>query len=285
MYTQLPAVGLLHNTVPCVAAVVTVTLPGLSAAPVVVSFVTTAVVTGVFWAVVLLSGFAVIAPTLTTDAAELFVKIESGVALPVVVVIFTVPIVGGVNVVVQVIDAPLPRVATGEVGEQMVFAPLSVTPAPEPVTAQVAFSAVSAPAFLQIVTTVTGVPTVTVCVTAPVACISACATLVCTQCVSPIVHVVGGVVHAAPGVVQPVGGVAVLSVMTFAMLVVDAGSDAFTWTLIVAVAVPFAGTELSVIVHSFAPVSLIAQPVNVGVAVPAATAASDVLSGNSSKNA
>ncbi len=68
---QLPAVGLLHITVPCVAGVVTVTLPGLSGAPVVVSFATTLVETGVFCAVVLLSGLAttLFKPTVTVTGA------------------------------------------------------------------------------------------------------------------------------------------------------------------------------------------------------------------------
>ncbi len=69
VYTQLPAVGLLHNTVPFVGCV-GVTLVGSSGAPVDESLAITFVVTAVFCGVVLLSGLAV-----TTSAPIVIVTI------------------------------------------------------------------------------------------------------------------------------------------------------------------------------------------------------------------
>lgn len=118
----------------------------------------------------------------------------------------------GVNVVVHVILLPLASV-TGGAATQLVVAPVGA-----PLTAQVAFTALCGPLFVQLVTTVTGVPTVTVCAVAPVAAMSALAAGVLT-------------VHAAP----QLGLALEVTVFTIAALLV---SGLTTLTVNVVLALP-----------------------------------------------
>ena len=141
---------------------------------------------------------------------------------------------------------------------QVLLTPVAVPGTP--VTAQVGAVAASGPRLVQLVTTVTGVPCVTVCVTAPVALMSAVATGVVTQRGSPATQAGGGVVQLeGEAVVQPGGGVVVLSVMTLVKLVVPVGSGVPTVTVKLAVAVPPAGTLAMVRVHRNEPVTVPAQ--------------------------
>ena len=110
--------------------------------------------------------------TLTCEVAVLLVSVAaegSGVLLAALVVSVTVPVAIGVKVVVQLITA-LSASVVGD-GVQTLLTP--VAPAGMPVTAQVAPLAVSGPKLVQLVKTVTGLPSVTVCVVAPVALMSA----------------------------------------------------------------------------------------------------------------
>ena len=199
--------------------------------------------------------------TLTSEVAVLLPAANapagSGVLLAAVVVKVTVPVATGVKVVVQLITA-LSASVVGD-GVQTLLTP--VAPAGMPVTAQVAPLAVSGPKLVQLVKTVTGLPSVTVCVVAPVALMSAVATGVFTQCVSGGVHTGGAPVQLdGEAVVQPGGGVVVVSVITLVMLALPVGSGVLTTvTVKFAVAVPPAGTLAMVMVHRKEPVTVPVQ--------------------------
>ena len=153
-----------------------------------------------------------------------------------------------------------------------------------PVTAHVGAVAASGPKLVQVVTTVTGVPCVTVCVTAPVAFMSALATSVVTQRGSPATQAGGGVVQLeGDAVVQPGGGFVVLSVMTLVKLVVPVGRGVPTVTVKLAVALPLAGTLAMVIVHRNEPVTVPVQLVVAPVPVRPAGKVALVFAGISSK--
>lgn len=142
----------------------------------------------------------------TSVVAVLLPRFGSGVELPAVVTIWIVPAFVGVNAVVQVI---VPFTGSGfgaGAGVHIVVAPGGVPLGK--LTTQVGFTAGSGPAFLQVVATVTGVPTVPGIVVGPEACMSACAAGTDTQ-VAFAAQVVGGVVQTAPLVVQPLGGAVV----------------------------------------------------------------------------
>ena len=204
--------------------------------------------------------------TLTCEVAVLLASVAaegSGVPLPAVVVRVTVPVTVGVKVVVQVMVLAAVAGATNTAklagaAVQVLLTPVAVPGTP--VTAHVGAVAASGPRLVQLVTTVTGVPCVTVCVTAPVALMSAVATGVVTQRGSPATQAGGGVVQLeGEAVVQPGGGVVVLSVMTLVKLVVPVGSGVPTVTVKLAVAVPPAGTLAMVMLHRKEPVTVPVQ--------------------------
>lgn len=241
-------------TVPCAGCVGT-TEAGLIVDPAAVSFAVTLIVTGVLNGVVPESGVGVIWPGLIVVVAVLFAGFESGVSLSAVVTITTGVALLGVNVVVQVMLLPTASVATGMLGVHV------VAPAGAPVTVQIAFAAAFGPPFVHVVVTVTGVPIVAGTVVGPVACMSAIAVGVCTQCGSFAAQLIGGV-HGL--CVQPVGGgggahVAPVqvagSVIAFAMNIVPSGIGLTAFTVTFTLAVPgvaptCAGTLAKMIWHS-----------------------------------
>ena len=258
VYVQLP--DLSQVTVPCAGCVGT-TEAGLIVEPAAVSFAVTLIVTGVLNGVVPASGVGVIWPGLIVVVAVLFAGFESGVSLSAVVTITTGVALLGVNMVVQVMLLPTAKVATGIVGVHVV-----VAPAGAPVTVQVAFAAAFGPPFVHVVVTVTGVPIVAGTVVGPVACMSAIAVGVCTQCGSFAGQLVGGV-HGLCS--QPVGGgggaqvapvQVVGSVMVFATNIVPSGIVFTAFTVTFTLAVPgvaptCAGTLAKMIWHSVPAVS------------------------------
>jgi len=183
----------------------------------------------------------------TSVAAVLLLVFGSGVVLPAVVTIWTVPAFVGVNVVVHVIVPSTGNGLGAGAGLQVVVAPAGVPPGKP--TTQVGLAAGSGPKFLHVVITVTGVPIVPGTLVGPVACMSAWLVGTETQ-VAFVGHVVGGVAHTVFVSVQPVGGV-MLCVATLKMLVAPTGSGfavvkvAFT-ICGVAAAIGF----VTVIVHS-----------------------------------
>lgn len=139
---------------------------------------------------------------ITWLGATLLDGIESGVWLAAVVCNVQMPGCVGVNCVVQVITPPTAKLATGIVGvHPVVSTATGAVGALGSSTEQVAPSAASGPLLVHVATTVTGVPTDTVCVGAPVAIMSATWPAVST--------VVFAVAMLSPGFGSSVGPLAV----------------------------------------------------------------------------
>ena len=177
---------------------------------------------------------------MTVVVAVLFAVFGSGVSLCAVVTNDTAVAVVGVKMVVHVI---VPPTASGfAAGVQLVAAPAGVPPGK--VTLQVAFAPGLGPVFVHIVVTVTGVPIVAGTMVGALACMSAIATGVRTQCGSFAGHETGGVHGLA---VQPFGSggteqVAPVqlagSVISFATNNVPSASTLAAFTVTFTLAVP-----------------------------------------------